>query len=199
AELEKITARLDSDDPVLAAIAAWRRGALDRPDDDATRELLTAVLGPAGLRRDAAAAALAQSLGKRDDATLGLPPAPRPRNYAAVYERWLIGVLAPSFEPLPAKAIAPVMTEVRAALRASEQGSRAEREAAARARRACDPRERAPAIARAEPGTKERDRRERKHVDRERAAAVERPHDDTALCLSPLVGETLHLSPPARD
>jgi hypothetical protein len=189
---------------VLAAIAAWRRGALARPDDDATRELLTAVLGPAGLRRDAAAAALAQSLGKRDDAALDLPPAPRPRNYAAVYERWLIGVLAPSFEPLPATAIAPVMDEVRAALRASEQGSRAEREAAARARRACEPRERARTIARAEPSsgaTKAKDRRERKHVagDRERAAAVERPHDDTALCLSPLVGETLRVGPPARD
>ncbi len=213
-ELGKIAAQLDADDPVLAAIAAWRRGALARPDERAIQELFAAVLGPGGLRRDAAASALAHALRPATSTRMGLPPAPRVRNYAAVYERWLIGVLTPSFEPLTAKAIAPHLGAVQAALHANLRGSRAEREAATRAQRGCDAAldgaRTQPATARTESSAENppRERRERKHVGaasaerdhtRRPAAAQTRGDAEQSLCLSPLVGETLHVAAPSRD
>jgi hypothetical protein len=178
AGLAKIAAQLESDDAVLAAIAAWRRGRIavgdGGPDGAVVQELFTALVGPAGLRRDAAAAALARLLdGKRSAPTMERPPAPRARESDAALQRWISRLVAPSFEPLAAAALAPHRVALASALRAAASGTRAERAAATAARTACAER---PAHGRA--GSL---------VDANGDA------DGDAVCLRPLVRETVHL------
>jgi hypothetical protein len=176
-ELAKIAAQMDSDDSVLAGIAAWRRGRVavkKGPSANGTiiHELFVALVGPAGLRRDAAAAALSRVLATpRTPTPFERPPAPRTRDSEAALERWIARVVAPTFDPLPKEALAPHLSALSAALRTAASGTRAERAAAQAARAACDG---SPARA----------------TDTEPRETV---------CLRPLVRETIELSAPGRD
>jgi len=168
---------MDSDDPVLAGIAAWRRGriAMKKGANVAVvHELFVALVGPAGLRRDAAAAALARVLGRpTSPAPFDRPPAPRTRDSEAALERWIARIVAPTFDPLPKEALAPHRSALAAALRTAESGTRAERAAARAAATACDE---APTRVRA--------------TDTQRTEKV---------CLRPLVRETIELPARGRD
>jgi thioredoxin-like negative regulator of GroEL len=176
-ELAKIAAQLDSDDPVLAAIAAWRRGRLAGASATASaavvQDLFVALVGPAGLRRDAAAAALARLLDGKPSAKAPLdrPPAPRTRDSESALERWIARVVAPSFDPLPRSAITGHADALAGALRTAAAGTRAERAAAQAARTPCA------------------DERAATNPATESGATVREP-----LCLRPLVRETIELS-----
>jgi tetratricopeptide (TPR) repeat protein len=153
--VDRLHAQLRVTDPMLAAIAAWRLGRVGRstgtrpparepaaePSDPAARKavqsLLETYLGPAGLPRDAAAAALVTRLrGPVVEARSPLPSPVHDRVWATAVERWLEAQVAPSVEPLPASRLEPWATELRAALETAASGTRAERKAAERAR--CD-------------------------------------------------------------
>jgi hypothetical protein len=138
------------------------------------QDLFVALVGPAGLRRDAAAAALARLLDGKTSAKAPLdrPPAPRTRDSESALERWIARVVAPSFDPLPRSAITGHATELASALRTAAAGTRAERAAAQAARTPC-----ADERAATSPAT-------------ESGATVREP-----LCLRPLVRETIELSP----
>lgn len=169
-ELDGLAAQLESTEPVLAAIAGWRRGRAR--NEDTLVALFEALLGPAGLRRDAAAAALALRLGsQRGTPAIAPPPVPRtPRPWAPAFERWLVHTVAPSFDPVAAAAIERERPALLRAVRANEDGTRAERSAIREARRRCTD----------EPG------------------ALARPSAQT-LCLAPLSRETVVLGPTQRD
>ncbi|MBX7081327.1 MAG: tetratricopeptide repeat protein, partial [Nannocystaceae bacterium] len=140
-ELDGLAAQLGATDPTLAAIAAWRLGRVARgatAEAQSLPALFSALLGPPGLRRDAAAAALAQRLGEREPAALDRPAVPRtPRPWATSFARWLVGHLAPRFEPVSAAAIGRHADALRDAIAANAAGTRAERDALAQARHAC--------------------------------------------------------------
>jgi tetratricopeptide (TPR) repeat protein len=182
-ELPKMAAQMDSDDAVLAGIAAWRRGRVATKNGPTANgavvhELLVALVGPAGLRRDAAAAALARLLGTSNArAPFERPPAPRTRDSEAALERWIARVVAPTFEPLPKEALAAHRSALAAALRTAASGTRAERAAARAAGTACD-------------------------ADPEVAHATDTQTENQPtgqVCLRPLVRETIELSPRGRD
>lgn len=172
-ELETLAALRDPADPILAAIAAWRRGRVKGDDPDVDVALYSTLLGPAGLQRDAAAAALATRLRPRGPtAPLGRPPAPGARAYGPAFERWLVTVVSPTFEPIGASEIRSTAA-IRRAMAANAEGSRVERAALKQAQRPCSATE--PTATKAP------------------AAAA------TSLCLAPLTDETLVIAPTARD
>lgn len=143
----------------------------DDPDVDVA--LYSTLLGPAGLQRDAAAAALATRLRPRGPtAPLGRPPAPGARAYGPAFERWLVTVVSPTFEPIGASEIRSTAA-IRRAMAANAEGSRVERAALKQAQRPCSATE--PTATKAP------------------AAAA------TSLCLAPLTDETLVIAPTARD
>ena len=176
-ELDTLAAALDAADPVLAAIAAWRRGRVSA-DLDVDTPLFSAVLGPAGLERDAAAAALSHRLGpKADSPPLGRPPAPSARPYAPAFERWLLSVVAPAFEPLTATQLSQSRAAISRAMAINADGSRVQRMALRKAQQPCFARS-----ARSDPATP-------------RPAALDR----TLLCLAPLSSETMVIAPTKSD
>ncbi len=134
-QLPRLYERLQTADPTLAAIAAWRIGQIDpsRRPPGAITALLRRYVGVPGLARDASAAALARQLG-----TVGAPPRMaiaalppvRKNGWEITVERWLTGVIAPEFLPLPASALAPFRADLDQALAAAEAGTRAEAQAA---------------------------------------------------------------------
>lgn len=145
ARVDRLHAQLRVTDPMLAAIAAWRLGRVGRPAKPsdpiarkAMQSLLQAYLSPAGLPRDAAAAGLGALLEGAADPTIAPLPAPaQDRVWATTLERWLEAQVAPDVEPIPARRLAPWAAQVRLALDHADQGTRAERNAAAQAR--CTP------------------------------------------------------------
>jgi len=130
---------LQSSDPVLAAIAAWRIGRLKTPDPEAVGALTRVVIGPAGLPRDAAAAALARAVSSdRTLPPLGMvPAAPRSRGWPAVLERWLEGEVAPAPLAVTPKDLAAYAPQIGRALDDAARGTRAERTAAEEASSLC--------------------------------------------------------------
>jgi hypothetical protein len=172
-EIESLAALRDPADPILAAIAAWRRGRVKGDDLDVDVALYSTLLGPAGLQRDAAAAALASRLRSAGTVTpLDRPPAPGSRAYGPAFERWLVTVVSPGFEAIKAADIGSTAA-IRRAMAANAAGSRVERAALKRAQRPCPT-----------------------HA----AAASSAPTAAaTSLCLAPLTDETLVIAPTARD
>ena len=137
ARVQRLHAQLRVTDPVLAAIAAWRLGQVAEPDGSAVQALLERYLGPAGLPRDAAAAGLVTLLhGTITDERTPLPAPAHDHVWATAVERWLRTQVAPRVEPLAADRLAPWADRVDAALKVADAGTRAERDAARRAR--CD-------------------------------------------------------------
>lgn len=129
----RMQAALRSTDPVLAAVGAWRIGRLRTAGETGVQALLERYIGPAGLPRDAAGAAIASRL--RAD-LVPIDPLPHPAHHsvwATTIERWLKTQIAPSFEPVAVERLRPWSHHVRAALDAAAKGTRAEREAAKRA------------------------------------------------------------------
>jgi tetratricopeptide (TPR) repeat protein len=182
-DLGSIAASRGVADPVLASIGAWRRGRVRDADDDVDVALFSAVLGPAGLERDAAAAALSRRLSKRTAVPrLDRPPPPSARAYGPVFERWLVTVVAPSFEPLDAAALSASRPAIRRAMAANAAGSRVEREALRKAQQPCRAHQR---------GRAARD----PHASSARAT----PAPATSLCLAPLSDETVVIAPTGRD
>jgi tetratricopeptide (TPR) repeat protein len=144
AALDGLRHQLRSSDPMLAAVAAWRLGHAEEADAATIEALVLRVIGPGGLARDAASAALARLLGKDRDRgeTESAPPAPRSGAWSTVVERWLHDQVAPDFEPLQPGDLTPHKTAIAAALKRAREGTRAERSAAQRMTEACG--ERAP-------------------------------------------------------
>ncbi|MCA9662324.1 MAG: tetratricopeptide repeat protein [Myxococcales bacterium] len=126
-DLKAVIAALDSSDPHEAAIAAWRLGHVSTPTDAVVGALLRRYLGPKGLGRDAAAAALARLLG--DPAARHEAPLPRlqQRGWEMSVTRWLIEETAPSYAPLRPADLRPWHAALRDALEAAKSGTRAER------------------------------------------------------------------------
>lgn len=136
----RLTKGLDDEDPLVAAIAAWRLGQMSATHADAAIHvaLFRRFVGPPGLARDAAGAALANLVQKDQDAggSRGdtLPTAARGGSWGAVIERWLRSRVAPNHDPVPAAALAEHGASIAQALRDARSGTRAERLAASRAR-----------------------------------------------------------------
>ncbi len=137
--LAPLLEQLDAGEPVLAGIAAWRLGRVAERDGVTITALLRRFLGPPGLPRDAAGAALARLLGdaKPEVSAEVVPPPPRGEHWGTVLDRWLESRIAPRYEPLRPEAFAEHKQAVRAAVAAAERGTRAERAAAEAARRGC--------------------------------------------------------------
>jgi hypothetical protein len=102
---------------------------------------------------------------------LDRPPPPTARAWTPVFERWIVSVVAPSFEPIDAAALSGSRAAIQRAMAANAAGSRVEREALRKAQKAC--------------GT--------------RRASKTAPADATKLCLAPLSDETLAISPTRGD
>ncbi|MEZ4384602.1 MAG: tetratricopeptide repeat protein [Nannocystaceae bacterium] len=126
-ELKAVVAALDSSDPLEAAIAAWRLGHVTSASEELVEALLRRYLGPKGLGRDAAAAALARLLG--DPKTQAEAPLPRLQQsgWETSVTRWLIQETAPSYAPLRPADLQPWRAALRGALKAAQSGTRAER------------------------------------------------------------------------
>ncbi len=177
-ELGTIAATRSAADPVMASIAAWRSGRVAPGKSSGDVALFSAVLGPAGLERDAAAAALSRRLGPAGtDTAVPRPPAPSTRAYGPNFERWLVGVVAPHFEPLDAAALAPSLPAIRQAIAANAAGTRIEQVALRKAQRRCEPAAAADGAPAAHPPA----------------------GDTTTLCLAPLSTETLVIAPLGHD
>jgi len=133
-QVARLYERLQSADPALAAIAAWRLGqvAPARRPREAVAALLRRYVGVHGLARDAAAAALARQLAASPGPPDPVPPLPavRTKGWEITVERWLTGVIAPPFEPLAPAALGPFQAELRQAVEAAQAGTRAEAQAA---------------------------------------------------------------------
>ncbi len=130
----RLHAQLRATDPMLSAIAAWRIGRAQPARADEVQPLLGRVLGPAGLPRDAATAGLATLLGRAESALQPLPAPARAHVWSTTIERWLRAQVAPRTEALPASALEPWAAQLDAALVTAAEGTRAERDAATRAR-----------------------------------------------------------------
>jgi hypothetical protein len=139
ADLDRLREQLRSSDPMLAAVAAWRLGRAPEADAATIESLALRVIGPGGLGRDAASAALARLLGKKGERkhAESAPPAPRSGAWSTVVERWLHDQVAPDFEPLTPEDLTPHKAAIAAALQRAREGTRAERSAARRMTEAC--------------------------------------------------------------
>jgi tetratricopeptide (TPR) repeat protein len=136
ARVDELVAQLDRGDPMPAAIAAWRLGR--SVPEGARGEIVEALfrrwLGPPGLPRDAAGAALARLLG---GPLADLPPPTAPGGAAELaLSQWLRNTVAPEHDPVPAGALRPWTGRIVAALEANATGTPAERLASERARKA---------------------------------------------------------------
>jgi tetratricopeptide (TPR) repeat protein len=141
ANLGGLRDQLRSSDPMLAAVAAWRLGQAEKADAATVEALVLRVIGPGGLARDAASAALARLLGKDRSAARdheSAPSAPRSGAWSTVVERWLHDQVAPDFEPLKPRDLDPHKTAIAAALKRARAGTRAEQSAARRITEACN-------------------------------------------------------------
>src|SRR5690606_30664745 len=95
AHVDRLVPLLQSSDPALAAVAAWRLGRVTEADGAIVQALLRRFVGPPGLPRDAAGAALANLLGPKHPAPpLVAPPPPRGSEAAHLLERWLVDTVA---------------------------------------------------------------------------------------------------------
>jgi len=132
--LPRMYTQLYASDPVMAAIAAWRLGHESVPRDETFEALYRRMLGPSGLPRDAAAAALSRLLRPHDPSQQRpQTPLPLPANtleWGTVIERWLRGQVAPLPEPVDLRDLARTKPQLRAALQSARKGTRAERTAA---------------------------------------------------------------------
>jgi Flp pilus assembly protein TadD len=133
--------QLHDPDPFIAAIAAWRIGQVTpskiRP---ASIEALFGLwFGPAGLPRDAAAAALVRLLDPKAPAATGIaaPPFLPEQRWGTTVERWLDDLVAPEYTSIDAKHLGAHVDSVRAAWKSSMAGTRAEMAAAEAAVGAC--------------------------------------------------------------
>jgi hypothetical protein len=134
--------QLHDPDPFIAAIAAWRIGqvAPTKVRAASIEALFGLWLGPAGLPRDAAAAALIRLLEpKRSSTSAGIeaPPMLPEQRWGTAVERWLDEMVAPDYRPLDAKHLTPHLDSLRAAWTSSMAGTRAEMAAAEQAAGAC--------------------------------------------------------------
>gem|GEM_PF-1598012 len=172
-ELAPLYEQLKASDPMLAAIAAWRLGrTVDASEREAALEhLLTRFLGPNGLARDAAAAAVAALLTNRGESreqVANVPPPPRGRAWATVLQRWLQARIAPPYASVPVRTFEPFEPVLRRALSAARYGTRADRAATAAARSACA---------------------------QQSATSTASHADGERICLSPLIDGAVVLSP----
>jgi hypothetical protein len=135
----RLLPQLESSDPIEAAIAAWRLGRLEgRPDNTIIESLLRRFLGPNGLVRDAAGAALARLLEPpKRPSNLAPLPAVQADSWTHVVERWLKSTLAPRFRPVPPAALSRYREALLAAIRAASTGTRAEQAAVSQVRTGC--------------------------------------------------------------
>lgn len=131
---KRLHAQLQLTDPMLAAIAAWRIGRVQRAEPAQVKALFIRYLGPAGLPRDAAAAGLSVLLGEHEALPTPLPAPAASHSWATTIERWLETQVAPRVDPLPAEAVEPWVGPLRQAMQAAAEGTRAERAAASAAR-----------------------------------------------------------------
>ncbi|MCY1062849.1 tetratricopeptide repeat protein [Nannocystis sp. SCPEA4] len=128
-QLARVSADLNASDPIVAAIAAWRFGQIrrDAAREDAVTTLLARYIGPRGLPRDAAGAALGRLLAPTP-ARVELPPLPplRAGSWEIAIDRWLAQAIAPPVEALPASVLRPHTAALQQALTAASAGTRAE-------------------------------------------------------------------------
>ena len=137
-QAKRLRDQLRSSDPMRAAIAAWRLGRVERTERATIEALVGRYIGPPGLARDAAGAALARLLASeqssedpRADATT--PPAV----HQGSWERWLRDKVAPAGTALAPSALEQHANALAAALERAHRGTRAEREAARKAVEQC--------------------------------------------------------------
>jgi hypothetical protein len=133
--------QLHDPDPFIAAIAAWRIGQVTPSKIRAAsmEALFELWFGPAGLPRDAAAAALIRLIQPKDASPAGIeaPPLLPEQRWGTAVERWLDSMVAPDYRPLDVKHLTPHLDSVRAAWKRSKAGTRAEMAAAEQAAGGC--------------------------------------------------------------
>ncbi len=134
--VNRLVPQLESSDPMVAAIAAWRLGRVEQPTSDVVRPLLRAYLRPPGLARDSAGAALSRLLGTQTPSSSrrSIPPAAQGKSWKSVLRRWLHAEVAPRHQPIPPAALAAYRTDLAAAVADAEHGTRAERQIAKKVR-----------------------------------------------------------------
>lgn len=129
----RLVAHVEGHDPMRAAIAAWRLGQLEKPKPEVLEALWWRYLGPPGLARDAAGAALAELGGATVDRPgTVVPPLSEAGRWGISTDRWLRSVVAPPFEPLTPALIETHADAIDRALTRLRSGTRAERAAAER-------------------------------------------------------------------
>ncbi len=139
-ELGSLRTQVEHTDPLVASAAAWRIGNAGPPTTANVEALLRRAIGPGGLARDAAAAALVQVLDPEQRQAPGVqtaPPAPRGDAWSAAVERWLQRRVVPSVEPIAAEDLEAHPEAIEAAVNAAKTGTSAERAAAQKVQRSC--------------------------------------------------------------
>ena len=137
--LEGLRSDVQHSDPLVAAVAAWRIGSIGRPEPANVAALLRRTLGPGGLARDAATAALVRLVDPRQRTENARDPAPAPRGdaWAASMERWLHRRAVPRTDPVSPEALEGHAEAVTLAVQAVRIGTPAERSALRKAQRDC--------------------------------------------------------------
>jgi len=128
-DLDGIIRQLGASDPHRSAIAAWRLGRVKVPNEAVVTALLRRYLGPKGLGRDAAGAALAHLLGNsKHTATQPLPQLQK-KSWELSLTRWLTQETSPRYDPLRPADLEKWHKPLQTALDAAANGTRAERQA----------------------------------------------------------------------
>ncbi len=128
-DLAGIIRQLGASDPHRSAIAAWRLGQVKVPTETVLAALFRRYLGPKGLGRDAAGAALAHLLGRpKHTAPLPLPQLQK-KSWELSLTRWLIQETSPRYDPLRPADLEKWHKPLQAALDSAAKGTRAERQA----------------------------------------------------------------------
>ena len=137
--LDDLKLTLREADPDIAEIAAWRLRSLRGDEASILTELLVAYLGPPGRLRDAAASALAYRLESTGPAAaFVLPEPPESRaQWSSTLNRWVDAQVSSTRTDFDGRRLEGHVGVIGKALEVLDAGTRAQREAAKRARRGC--------------------------------------------------------------
>ncbi len=128
---------LEDEDPVLAAIALWRVGRGASADGAAQVQLLRRAIGPPGLPRDAAVAALSRALRAGGRASPPKLPWISVSGWKQTLRLWLIRELRSGARPVPQSSLDVLESAFEQAISVNLEGTPAQRHAARSAMRRC--------------------------------------------------------------
>lgn len=124
---------LDSTDAIAAAIAAWRLSLDPKPSADTWIALYRRLIGPPGLVRDAAGAALIRLVRGQSSLPPFWVPQPGETDFVQELSKYLVSFAT----PLSPSEVEPTRVHLLAALEANRRGTRAEQLGARNALHAC--------------------------------------------------------------